>query len=436
MAVVFDRLTPFESFMFTSHRPHQPMTLYARLVFDGPCDLKRLGKSLNHTIARQPLLNARVIYKGLYPCWETLPWKPIVITSTTQRELLNAPPFDIAQERGLRAWVISKEEENSPTEIFLEIHHSCADGLATLQLIKEWRETDRQLMQTSGEVPEVPAELTKTELKTIRSRGEEKIGWMSRHQILRIIRFYLARKVLHLRDQDQKSQYNRKAVFCQISDVVDRLKVRPPIEGVNWTLNDILLSAAYLAIFQLADPTSTTGKSRFRIAIPANTRYLSREPDVVANCVTMTFMDQLYRKKIDDDCRREFFKTMVRETNTIKKHHLFLSMLHTLRAIYPWHWIPGSICASSMVLSNAGRISPLFGDDFSWNDQSLTSISLMPPIRETSNLSIAIVGMNTDLHLGILYNGDFLSESYIKRFQQLFKEEAQRLIELMTQTSV
>ncbi|HCS50368.1 MAG TPA: hypothetical protein DIW81_02055 [Planctomycetaceae bacterium] len=432
MAVVFDRLTPFESFMYTSHQPHQPMTLYARLVFDETCDLGRLEESLNHTIARHPLLNARVVRKGVYPCWETIPWEPVKITPTTQRELLNTSPLDITQGRGFRAWVITKPEVTSQTEIILEIHHSCVDGLAALQLIKEWRETDRKLVQSKSNVSEKPPELTKAELKKIRSRGEEKLGWMSKHQLKRIIRFYLAKKVLHLKNQDQKSQYNRKAVFCQISDVVNRLSVRPPIEGLNWTLNDILLSAAYLSIFQLSDPDSTTENSRFRIGVPANTRYLSKEPDLVANCVTMTFIDQLYRQEIDDDFRRDFFRTMVQETNSIKKHHLFLSMLHTLRAIYPWHWIPGSICASSMVLSNVGRIAPMFGEDFSWNDQNLTSISLVPPIRETSNLAIAIVGMNSDLHLGVLYNGDFLSESYIQQFLQSFKHEANRLIDLMT----
>ncbi|WP_146504457.1 hypothetical protein [Rubinisphaera italica] len=421
--------------MFTSHRPHQPMTLYARLVFNETCDLVRLEKSLNHTIARHPLLNARVIRKGFYPCWETIPWEPVCIEPTTQKELLNLTPLDITQERGFRAWVITKADESSSTEIVLEIHHSCVDGMAALQFIKEWRETDRKLSLSTGDVPEEPPELTKAELKEIRSRGEEKLGWMSKHQLKRIIRFYLAKKVLPLKNQDQKSQYNRRAVFCQIPDVINRLTVRPPVEGLHWTLNDLLLTATYLAIFRLADPASTTENSRFRIGVPANTRYLSNEPDLVANCVTMTFIDQLYRKEIDDNFRRDFFRTMVMETNAIKKHHLFLSMLHTLRAIYPWHWIPGSICASSMVLSNVGRIAPMFCDDFSWNDQTLTSISLMPPVRETSNLAIAIVGMNTELHLGILYNGDFLSDNYIQQFLQYFKEESRRLIDLQTSTS-
>ncbi|HBN75083.1 MAG TPA: hypothetical protein DD473_04550, partial [Planctomycetaceae bacterium] len=80
------------------------MTLYARLVFNETCDLVRLEKSLNHTIARHPLLNARVIRKGFYPCWETIPWEPVCIEPTTQKELLNLTPLDITQERGFRAW--------------------------------------------------------------------------------------------------------------------------------------------------------------------------------------------------------------------------------------------------------------------------------------------------------------------------------------------
>ncbi len=430
MAVIIDRLTPFENFLFSSDRPHQPMVIYGRLLLDGPLDTERLERTLSLAVARHPLLNARVVHRGIIPCWETLPRSPLHFKPTTLRDLFNQPPIDIRKERGIRVWTIPAAE-GEQTEIWLEIHHCCADGLAILQLIKEWRDIDAGTPEEVKEAQIDQQEFVKAELRRLRLRGEHKIGWISKRQIQRILRFYRTRNVVQLRDQEQRTQYNRKGFIERIPDVVEHLKERPPVDGIRWTLNDVLVCASYLAMFRLAAAEDVEPGKMYRLGVPVSTRDRTRDRELVANCVSMTFLDRPSIAEPTDENRKELLKSVAGETGILREHRLHMSMLHTLRAIYPWHWLPKSITGSSMILSNIGRVGVEMNNDFSWGENRLASAVLFPPLREGVNLAVGVLGNGPELHLGVIYNNDFLSDEYTSRFVELLREEIHRLIAIL-----
>lgn len=120
--------TPFERLMLLDDQPDYPMTIHVELGFTGRLDKTTFIAAMEQTIARHPLLAARIEWRGRWPYWlgpslspAKVAWHeaepPLHPMRPTQIDLLRGP--------GVEAHVHVGAEKTSVLTLF---HHSCCDG--------------------------------------------------------------------------------------------------------------------------------------------------------------------------------------------------------------------------------------------------------------------------------------------------------------------
>jgi hypothetical protein len=120
--------TPFERLMLLDDRPDYPMTIHVELGFAGRMDKQIFLAAMEHTVARHPLLNARVGWRGRWPYWlgpasrsATVTWHEAEPPALAMRP----PQIDLTQGPGVEAHV---HVGSATTSVLVLFHHSCCDG--------------------------------------------------------------------------------------------------------------------------------------------------------------------------------------------------------------------------------------------------------------------------------------------------------------------
>jgi len=120
--------TPFERLMLLDDRPDYPMTIHVELGFTGRLDKTVFTAAMEQTVARHPLLAARIEWRGRWPYWlgpslspARIHWHeaepPVCPMRPAQIDLLRGP--------GVEAHVYVGAEKTSLLTMY---HHSCCDG--------------------------------------------------------------------------------------------------------------------------------------------------------------------------------------------------------------------------------------------------------------------------------------------------------------------
>src|SRR5262249_43431185 len=130
-------LAPFESYMLADDTADYPMVFHLRLSFRGLLDRVRFEAALREAAARHPLFQSVVRDVDGEACWvpaeQTTPqldWAPL----ETPIDRHAGGRLDITQRIGLRAWVRCGRSE---TNVLLEFHHCCCDGVGAVRFIED-----------------------------------------------------------------------------------------------------------------------------------------------------------------------------------------------------------------------------------------------------------------------------------------------------------
>lgn len=120
--------TPFERLMLLDDRVDYPMTIHVELGFTGRMDKNVFIPAMKQTVARHPLLAARVEWRGRWPFWMGPATSPVKITwQETEPPVYSMRPtqIDIIQGPGVEAHV---HVGRNNTSVLVMFHHSCCDG--------------------------------------------------------------------------------------------------------------------------------------------------------------------------------------------------------------------------------------------------------------------------------------------------------------------
>ena len=136
-AVLPLRLAPFELYYDFDDGPEYPTTFPVELRFSGPLNRAWFERALGDTVARHPLLSARVQDGEDGPSWVSGPEAAPPLDWNNEGVPMRTPVGDAIDLRtgpGFRTWVRASD---SQAKVVFQVHHACCDGLAALECAKE-----------------------------------------------------------------------------------------------------------------------------------------------------------------------------------------------------------------------------------------------------------------------------------------------------------
>ncbi|MBI2824881.1 MAG: hypothetical protein HYX69_09360 [Planctomycetia bacterium] len=401
-------LVPFESYMLADDTSDYPMAFYLRLSFRGQLDRDRFTRALKEAAARHPLLQSIVRDIDGQACWVPaddptphLQWAPLDEPVNRQYGLL-----DIRRQVGMRAWVRAGA---SRTNVLVEFHHACCDGIAAMQFVEDLLAC-YVAMAPGDEKAGVPSR--PLELARLHGRARFGVGLLAR--LLRaplailsavgLAEFFWNRPVpvAASRYPDPGGDDPHKAAHSPAfhSHRFDRRQLanlRRVAERLGVTVNDLLVRDLLLAVDQW-NQRHDQPHGCLRITMPINMRTQQDARLPAANVVSMAFID---RKPGRYATPRRLLGSVRRDTGLIKRFRMgltfvsFISLLSRFRRALA-ALVSARRCMATAVLSNLGVQLDKLGlprvhGRVDIGDGTLEEIEFLPPIRRLTRVAVGAI---------------------------------------------
>lgn len=416
------KLVAFERYMLADDRVSHPMTFTVRLKFSGRFDGGAFESAVEVAVGRHPLLNA--LLSGDHE--RTLRWTPAPGVKTyidvaefdAPLEFPGSEWIDLRTQTGLRIWVRTGPEA---TEMRLQFHHACCDGIASYRFIEDLLcAYDQAVYPAGGRSKFRPLDTNR--LKTRTSFG---LSWT--RFVLRIPQeiwgiaigtstFFFGRPAALCTpnrptvSEDDKLTLLDYPAHTFDQEMFQRLLAVARETGV--TLNDLLLGDMFLAI-QTWNSRHDPGTRRrsIRISVPMDLRTAEDRPLPAANVVAMIFLD---RRPSIFPSARWLLRAINWEMRFIKAGRMGIAFVRACGLV---GLIPGGLkwltrvnrCYCTAVLSNNGR--PLFnselarqGDKVIAGDLTLEAIESAPPVRPYTAAALACLSYAERFVLAMNYD--------------------------------
>lgn len=414
-------LSAFESYMLLDDSEEHPMTFFLRLQFRGTIEHERLVKALRTVVRRHPLLRATVCAAGRSRHhWMVEDGDSLI---TVGRHVFGRPfahrlpPFrDLFQEPGVYA---SLATDRGASELWLQFHHACCDGMAAVQLVDELLAAYQDQNVSASNGGEWQPEGARDSVDGAASiiRADHAHGRRS-PKLLRLQRSGLRRhcqrlwKFVRRRPYSIGSQLREptgdewypawNAFLMSDQHRLLRTASESTIEA-KASVNDHLLAAVFGALGDwLRRRGEGDARSLLRVAVPISLRHRDTsaiEHQAAAaceNCVSMVFLD----RTLDDTLSSaSLLRGISDELSQIKRTSLAgttLQVLALLRAV------PGAMrqflrfAGSTTVVSNLGVILPSENGQpaarmIEADGLTLESIQFLPPVRRDVPISFGVL---------------------------------------------
>jgi len=416
-------LVSFEQYMLADDRPAYPMNFFVRLRFAGRFDRCVLDAAMSVVLARHPLLTAVARRSKRGWIWEAAdcPAKVRWLACAPGESLPALKPLDVRVEPGFR---VTACEGQGRTDLILQAHHACCDGLATFAFAEDLLVS---YATARGTAPGMT--LRPLEPRLLRQRG--RFG-LTTGQFLRVLPRQLvgllgARQFLMRRPEPLAPGETQQAGENLKSEIRDSNPPRGPLPSgypASWTrqwdetqtagllaaartvgvtLNDLLLHGLFLCLAKWRQRHAPDRPDAWlRICVPVSLRTAALDQLPAANAASMVFLD---RRPCDMSDPGRLLASIHREMQLIKRMQLGLTFVLCLGFR---RWLPGFApaerydaptnpggvsrrrradrCFSTAVLTNLGTLfgrCPLADDQgrVRAGDVVLEDMDLLPPLR-------------------------------------------------------
>ncbi len=307
-------LTAFEEYMFRDDRPACPMSMVARLRFGGALDREAASAAWGETIARHPLLRARVRANGKRrPEWVEEDRTPALCWTTDAAHdvMPQMARIDLTKGPGARAWASTDLRQST---LVLHVHHAACDGKGVLQVCDDFlRGYARAIEGASSEIPLSPRDATLLPRRGTFGLTAGKLLKMLPAQLTGLVaagQFLLRQPVALLAGQDtarlavqdnghfaERDEYDCPCVRTDRidSDLLRRLSAAAEEQQV--TVNDWLLRDFFVAVDEFRRRHDSPREIDWvRVTVPINLRQTCDDRLPAANVVSMVFLDRNARQ--------------------------------------------------------------------------------------------------------------------------------------------
>ncbi|REJ68155.1 MAG: chromosome condensation protein [Planctomycetota bacterium] len=418
-------LTAFEESLVQDDRPAYPWNFVLRLRFAGCLHRSPLERALADSVARHPLLRARVSRLQDRRCvWVPAEPHPLRWSEgprAAREETLS--PLKIEEEAGLR---VSASVDGDGTELILQFHHACCDGAAGFQFAEEWL-TRYAAYASERSAPALPP------VDSQRLPGRNRFG-LTATRVLRLfvpqlsglfgVREFLARKPvplrpheLRLRDSSPAPDY--PAALTAHLDPNATRKFRAAARQQGATLNDLALRDLFVTLIEWRHDLKIGDEQDWlRIMVPMNLRSAADVELPAANVVSSVFLD---RRKEDGRDEADLLRSLHEQMDLIKRRHLGFTYILSLVVA---RMLPGGLarhhwderCVATASLSNLGEpwaTSPLTGSDgrLTIGDAVLTDVEGLGPLRPQTCAGFSLLTYAGRLGVSLHYDSRALSST-------------------------
>ncbi len=360
-------LAPMEEYLLLDDSPAYPMNLFGRFHFSGVIDRAVFMSVLPNVFARHPLLTA-TIKEGRRGRFQWIAAKqsgPFVqwFSRESSRRPMIFPAIDIRAEPGLRVYVI---EGDQTTDLIMQSHHVCFDGLGALQFTGdlltayasalEKNSPDMLLRPLDRKLLFQRATFGLTPWKFLRMAHKQAIGLLGARQFIMRSPAPLIPHQPVLPAGALPADY--PAALTRRLAPADLRALREAARKAGATINDLLLRDLFLA---LDDWRIRHGQGNahewLRLSVPMNLRTVKDRQMPATNVVSMVFLD---RRPAQFGGPRRLLESINEEMNLIKRLQLGLTFVLSLRVLRN---IPGMIprmvradrCRATSVMTNLGK---------------------------------------------------------------------------------
>jgi hypothetical protein len=360
-------LVPFEEYMLLDDRPAYPMSIFSRLKFSGQVDRASMEAAAKAALARHAMLRAvvRKVARG------KLEWAESEDTTSIVRYLPrpedgsypHVQGIDIRRERGVRLWVL---EGNDATDVVVQVHHACADGLGGFNFVRdvvaayamEQRAAKRgALRRLDEERLRVRGEFGLTNRKLLGMAMRQAKGLFGAAQFF----FRKATPLLPHEPFDPESPLPREyPAACSVEfDEYESAAYAVAATQSKATTNDLLCRDLFLALGDWrAHWHRGSPKDWLRLSVPVNLRTIGDRRLPAANVVSLVFLDRREPQFADP---AKLLKSIHDEMQLIKDNQLGLTFVLSLRL---FKRLPGGLkntaradrCASTCLITNVGDV--------------------------------------------------------------------------------
>ena len=418
-------LVPFEEYMFLDDRPSYPMSFFLKFVFSGECEPRALESALQSALRRHPLLSARIeeVKRNRFH-WSQSPVKEIAVRWVASDGQMLGSPIDLFSEPGFRVSAQRHEEE---TELVLQFHHSCCDGIGALRFCEDllvgyaatvserdfrraprdaFRPLDSRRLRGRGYFGLTPWKLLKMAHRQAR-------GLLGARQFL--MRRPVPLQPIALESDMEKLPSEYPAEFVHQLTETETASFVTAARKAGATVNDLLARDLFLAIRDYRSSRQLSKEDEWlRLSIPMNLRSPADEQLPAANMVSMIVFD---RRPQDIANAQELLDSIHFEMQLIKKNQLGLTFPLSLQFSRPF---PGAIsrlrklcekpiCRGTAVLSNLGRpledvpLARRNGKIVAGN-MTLERMVFLPPIRPHTMAAFGAFTYADRLHLALHFD--------------------------------
>jgi len=400
-------LAPFELYYDFDDEPEYPTTFPVELRFSGPLNRAWFERALADTVARHPLLSARIEDGDSGPSWVAGPDASPRL-DWNDHEVPMRPPqgdaIDLRTGPGLRTWVRASE---SRARVLFQFHHATCDGLAALQCVQELLARYRMLAgdrDAERLLRRVDPQLLATRDVLASDEPRKASAWSGIRDIWYTLKvwssiLWLTPEVLQPPSGGKADKRTPELLAFHIAELAaDETAALHNLAAVHRaTVNDLLLRDLLLVLRRWNDRQAGPRAGRLRITVPVNVRTRGDAAMPAANRIGYGFVTARLDER--DDPAAVLAKVR-EETRRIKDWHLGLYFLGGLAfaSKFPRMFARAMRRERSFataVLSNVGRFSPdktlAPTDKWRCGELTLEWIGGAPPLRRLTRAAIIVI---------------------------------------------
>lgn len=437
-------LAPFELYYDLDDGPDYPTTFPVVLRFSGPLDHGLFQIALCETVARHPLLSARIADGEQGPCWVCPPESAPPLDWDDADVPLRAAMgdrIDLRTGPGFRTWVRASETE---ARVLFQVHHACCDGLAALECVKEILARYRILAgETDAErlLRPVDAQLLAKRDELMSDKPRAPSLWTGIRDIWYTLKvwssiLWKSPEVLQPPAAGMTGPRERELLEFQIAEVaVDETAALHKLAAARGvTANDLLLRDLLLVLRRWNDREAGPRKGRLRVTVPVNVRTKADAAMPATNRIGYGFVTARLDERDDPAA---VLASVQEETRRIKNWNLGLYFLGGLAFARQF---PGTFARAmrrersfaTAVLSNVGRFSPdkSLARTEKWRCGELTLdwIGGAPPLRKLTRAAIIAIEYAGRLSLCLRTDPHVFDEAATRELLTELLEEIQETL--------
>jgi hypothetical protein len=436
-------LVAFEDYMLTDDCADYPATFFFRLRFAGRWDRAGLAAAAAVAVARHPLLRAVVRRsQSGRPEWvaaedpqPAIDWHGGALPAAAPADW----HIDLYRQTGLRIAVV---EQGDATEMLLQFHHACCDGMGALQFIADLLQAYHERTSPSA-ANHPPRPLDPRRLRQRGKFGLTPLGYLLRLPVelaglVGSLEYFLHRPAALAGPADGNActAAGFPAILAHTFSQAETEDISRIAAREGGTVNDFLLRNLFVVASAWNVERDPKLRRRYvRIMVPMNLRGPADDAMPAANVVSMIHIDRRPHKAGSFNAQARLARV---ELRLCKKWRLGLTTVHYMQVFRRFRnglkrLIPKHRCLGTTVLSNLGdpvrHIElPRRNGRIIVGGLTLEAIEPVPPVRPFTRASYGAVFYAGRLTLTVHYDPRCFTPEEGRELLDRFVAEIRRAI--------